>query len=187
VKCQPEAALEAQSESVRRPRSVMPNVLRPGFAVVLGGGTPVGEHSAKEGADYALPGNRFGRTLHAVGLTERLMRRPNSAWRPATVSDLPISGTTQSGRDHAIQDYDGAGLERKIRCFAPGAVAFPSRARAAKRAGMPRTRLNCGLRRADPDFPPVFRLMSPFCAARGRLSISPWRELAHWLAERRRG
>jgi hypothetical protein len=49
---------------------VLPDVLGPGLRVVFCG-TAVGSASAKRGAYYAGPGNKFWPTLHAIGLTPR--------------------------------------------------------------------------------------------------------------------
>ena len=52
------------------PEPVLPDLLRPGLAVVFCG-TAAGRLSAQKGQYYAHPQNRFWRTLHATGLTPR--------------------------------------------------------------------------------------------------------------------
>ena len=164
-------------------RPVLPDVLRHGLAVVFVG-TAAGDRSAKEGAYYAHPGNKFWRTLHAVGLTDRVLK-------PAEFGEAPGYGIgftdlckTQSGRDHAIDDYDVPGFERKMRRFAPGAVAFTSKTGAATWRGVTTAALRYGLQPQRLDFPPVFVLPSPSGAAAGHWQIEPWYELARWLAKR---
>ena len=52
---------------------VLPDVLEPGLRIVFCG-TAAGTVSARRGAYYAHPQNRFWPALHAIGLTPRLMR-----------------------------------------------------------------------------------------------------------------
>ncbi len=51
---------------------VLPDVLKPGLKIVFCG-TAVGTVSAKRGAYYAHPQNKFWRVLHSVRLTPRLV------------------------------------------------------------------------------------------------------------------
>jgi double-stranded uracil-DNA glycosylase len=57
---------------------VLPDVLAPGLRIVFCG-TAAGTVSARRGAYYAHPQNRFWRTLHEVGLTPRCI--PPEAYR----------------------------------------------------------------------------------------------------------
>jgi TDG/mug DNA glycosylase family protein len=54
------------------PVPILPDVLAPGLTVVFCG-TAAGSVSAKLGQYYAHPQNKFWRTLHAIGLTPRLL------------------------------------------------------------------------------------------------------------------
>ena len=54
------------------PPDVLPDVLGPGLRIVFCG-SAAGAVSARVGAYYAGPGNRFWPTLHRVGLTPRLL------------------------------------------------------------------------------------------------------------------
>ena len=47
---------------------VIPDLIRPGLRIVFCG-TALGAASARAGAYYAGPGNKFWPTLHEVGLT----------------------------------------------------------------------------------------------------------------------
>ncbi len=49
---------------------ILPDVLAPGLDIVFCG-TGAGAWSARVGAYYGKPGNKFWPTLHAVGLTPR--------------------------------------------------------------------------------------------------------------------
>ena len=55
-----------------QPEPVLPDVLKPGLRIVFCG-TAAGTESAKRGAYYAHPQNRFWRILYEVGLTPRLL------------------------------------------------------------------------------------------------------------------
>ena len=52
--------------------NVLPDLIAPNLRIVFTG-TAVGSASAHAGAYYAGPGNAFWPTLHAVGLTPRLL------------------------------------------------------------------------------------------------------------------
>ena len=60
-------------EAIAAAAHVLPDVLAPGLRIVFCG-TAAGTVSARRGAYYAHPQNRFWPALHAVGLTPRLMR-----------------------------------------------------------------------------------------------------------------
>ena len=63
---------------------ILPDVLGPGLRIVFCGYAP-GTASARAGAYYAGPGNRFWTTLHQVDLTPVLLR-------PAEFARLPEFG-----------------------------------------------------------------------------------------------
>ena len=97
------------------PPDVLPDVLGPGLHIVFCG-SAAGAVSARVGAYYAGPGNRFWRTLHRVGLTPRLLA-------PAefhTVLRYGIGLTdlckTESGADADLSRHadDAAALGDKI-------------------------------------------------------------------------
>jgi uracil DNA glycosylase superfamily protein len=69
---------------------VLPDVLAPGLRVVFCGYAP-GTASARTGAYYAGPGNRFWITLREVGLTPLLIRPANSPACPSSGSASPTS------------------------------------------------------------------------------------------------
>jgi double-stranded uracil-DNA glycosylase len=159
----------------------LPDLLRDGLDVVFVG-TAAGKRSAELGQYYAHPGNKFWRTLHETGLTPR--RLAPSAY--SALLDFGIGATdlckTQAGGDHEIDDYDVEGFARKMRRFAPRAIAFTS-----KKGGSLFLRCSTG----DIDFakhpilrdgePAVFVLPSPSGRAGGYWDIAPWRALARWL------
>ena len=63
------------------PGHVLPDVLAPGLKVIFCG-TAAGAMSAKRGAYYAHPQNKFWPMLHAIGLTPRLFKPEEFAEAP---------------------------------------------------------------------------------------------------------
>ena len=156
---------------------MLPDVLAKGLTIVFVG-TAAGDRSAKEGAYYAHPGNKLWRTLHAVGLTPRLLNP--SEFRDALAYGIGFTDLckTQSGRDHAISEFDILGFEEKIKRYAPSVIAFTSKTGASLWSGIPTGTLRYGLQPERGEFPTVFVLPSPSGAAAGHWTIEPWRDLA---------
>ena len=160
--------------------SVLPDSLRSGLKIVFVG-TAAGHRSAAVGAYYAHPGNKFWRTLHEVGLTDRL-------WRPAEYAALLDRGVGftdlakhASGMDHQIAkaSFDAAALLSKLAHFSPRIVAFTSKRAASLALRQPARRIEIGPQ--DSQLLPStlsFVLPSPSGAAVRYWSIEPWRELA---------
>ena len=113
------------------PADVLPDVLGPGLRIVFCG-SAAGAVSARVGAYYAGPGNRFWPTLHSVGLTPRLLAPAEFR----TVLDYGIGLTdlckTEAGADADLSRYadDVAALTTKIARHRPAVLAFNG-----KRAG----------------------------------------------------
>lgn len=162
----------------------LPDLLTPDLRVVFVG-TAAGKLSAKLGHYYAGPGNRFWRTLSAVGLTPR-------EFKPCEFEkllDLGIGLTDMSklgfGMDHQIEkgEYDPELFDENIRRYRPGAIAFTSKKAAGVWLGRSSTSTFAYGRQpaARPGYPEVFVLPSPSGAARAYWSIAPWQELADWV------
>ncbi len=158
--------------------TILPDVLAPGLAVVFCGSAP-GRASARRGAYYAGPGNRFWPTLHAVGLTPR--RLAPEEFRELPRHGLGLTDLCQgaSGPDAELpRDADDtAALAAKIARYRPHWLAFVGKRPAKVFLGM--TEVALGPRVASP-FPHtrVFVLPSPSGAARGHWDIAPWHDLA---------
>jgi len=109
---------------------VLPDLLQPGLSVVFCGTAP-GRVSAAAGHYYAHPQNKFWRTLHAIGLTPRLLK-------PAEYQDLLGLGIGltdiakfTSGQDNQLPKHSlGPGaalaLRKRIQKFQPHILAFTS-------------------------------------------------------------
>jgi TDG/mug DNA glycosylase family protein len=163
---------------------VLPDVLGPGLALVVCG-TQAGAASARLGAYYAGPGNRFWGTLHATGLTPRRLAPQEFRALPDYGIGLTDVAKRSSGPDAALRGdhFDADGLVARIRAHAPAILAFNGK-RAAQAVLRPRGRaLAYGL---QPDTLGTTRLVvlpSTSGAASGFWSIEPWRALAALVKE----
>jgi double-stranded uracil-DNA glycosylase len=109
---------------------VLPDVLGPGLKVIFCG-TAAGAMSAKRGAYYAHPQNRFWPTLHAIGLTPRLFNPEEFAEAPQWGLGLTDIAKLTSGMDHqlprgALGRDACAELSAKITAAEPNLLAFTS-------------------------------------------------------------
>ncbi len=161
----------------------LPDQLEPGLRLVFVG-TAASERSAETGHYYAHPGNRFWRTLFAVGLTPRLYQ-PHEfpALRALGIgfTDLCKQG---AGMDHVALNagIDVAGFASKMRHHRPATVAFTSKKAASLFYGRRTGAIALGRQPSRDDFPTAFVLASPSGAASGAWTLRPWRELAAHVA-----
>lgn len=159
----------------------LPDVLAPGLSVVFCG-TAVGETSAARGAYYAGPGNAFWATLHAVGLTPRVLAPKEFTALPAYGVGLTDLAKHRAGNDDVLEscDFDVPAFVAKVRRFAPRAVAFNGK-RAAAVFYRCRTRsVSCGCQRGRLGATDLWVLPSTSAAARSYWDIEPWQTLAAW-------
>ena len=104
---------------------ILPDVLAPGLRVVFCGTAP-GTASARAGAYYAGPGNRFWPTLHEVGLTPFLLRPAEFTRLPEFGIGLTDISKTASGSDLDVgrSGFDPARLASAIAAASPAHLAF---------------------------------------------------------------
>jgi len=160
----------------RKPEAhVLPDVLRPGLALVFCG-TAAGKRSAAERAYYAHPGNLFWRALHEAGFTPRLLAPAEFPLLPQFGIGLTDLAKRHSGNDDELprDAFDASALRAKIQRYAPGLLAFTSKN--AARAGLGHA-VAYGLQDECIGATRVFVLPSPSGQARGHWDIEPWREL----------
>jgi len=157
----------------------LPDQLEPDLRVVFVG-TAAGQRSADLGHYYAHPGNRFWRTIHAIGLTPRLYQPhefPELLALGIGFTDMCKHG---AGMDHvalrAGADLDG--FVAKMQRYQPRVIAFTSKKAASLFLGKPTNRLALGRQPAMPGCPDMFVLASPSGAASGAWTLQPWLELA---------
>lgn len=108
--------------------AVLPDVLAPNLKIVFCG-TAAGNESARQGAYYAHPGNKFWRTLFAIGLTPRLLlprEFPEVLTYGVGLTDL---AKFVSGNDDQLKrdDFDAAVLRANIELYQPRVLAFTSK------------------------------------------------------------
>ena len=104
---------------------VLPDVLGPGLRIVFCG-SAAGTASARAGAYYAGPGNRFWPTLHRVGLTPRQLEP--AEFRTVLQHGIGLTDIckTESGADSGLsaEADDAAALAVKIARHRPAVLAF---------------------------------------------------------------
>ena len=158
------------------PAPILPDVLAPGLRIVFCGTAP-GTASARAGAYYAGPGNRFWTTLHEVGLTPVLLR-------PAEFTRLPEFGIgmtdiskTASGSDREVgrSSFDPVRLTAAVAAASLAHLAFNGKNAARGALGRP---VDYGPQPEAVGGATVWVLPSTSGAARGFWDIEPWIELA---------
>jgi TDG/mug DNA glycosylase family protein len=159
------------------PAPILPDVLPPGLRIVFCGTAP-GTASAKAGAYYAGPGNRFWRTLYEVGLTPVLLAPPEFARLPEFGIGLTDVSKTASGSDREVgrRGFDPRRLAATIAAVGPAHLAFNGKNAAAAALGR---RVEYGAQSERIGGATVWVLPSTSGAARGFWDVRPWLELAH--------
>lgn len=104
---------------------ILPDVLPKGVVTLLCG-SAVGKESARRGAYYAHPGNRFWPTLHKVGLTDRQLKPGEFHMLAHYGIGLTDLAKHEFGNDDELSSdaYDVEGLKERIRSASPKLVAF---------------------------------------------------------------
>jgi TDG/mug DNA glycosylase family protein len=158
---------------------ILPDVLEPGLRIVFCG-TGAGTWSARVGAYYANPGNKFWPTLHAVGLTPR--RIAPADFRAVLSFGI---GLTDVAKEHVGQDtaidlalVDALALRAKIEAQAPAILAFTSKRAASLYLGLPTGAIPYGRQETRIGATELHVLTSPSGQAGPHWSIEPWRDLA---------
>jgi TDG/mug DNA glycosylase family protein len=155
---------------------VLPDVLAPGLRVVFCG-SAAGAVSARRGAYYAGPGNKFWPMLAAIGLTPRELRPEEFRELPRYGLGLTDICKKASGADADLpaHDDDAEALSAKIRRFRPRILAFVGKRPAAAYLGR---RVDYGWQseRCGPTC--IYVLPSPSGRARAFWNENPWRALA---------
>ena len=104
---------------------ILPDVLGPGLRIIFCG-SAAGSASARAGAYYAGPGNRFWPTLLRVGLTPRLLAPAEFRIVRRYGIGLTDLCKTESGSDATLSGRadDAAALTAKIAHHRPAVLAF---------------------------------------------------------------
>ncbi|HEU5143069.1 MAG TPA: uracil-DNA glycosylase family protein [Solirubrobacterales bacterium] len=100
--------------------AVLPDLVRPGLRVVFCG-TAAGTASARAGAYYAGPGNRFWETLRVTGLTPVLLgREPLAAPRrrlPVAPLTFYILRAMRAPSRHTVREWHQSMPAEHGNCF----------------------------------------------------------------------
>lgn len=163
--------------------TVLPDVLEPGLVTVFCGSAP-SPTSARMGAYYARPGNRFWPTLFEAGFTDRELAPKEFPLVTRYGIGLTDLAKHEWGVDAALSSdaYDADALRGKIEKFRPRVLAFTGKRPAgifllqALGAGL----TDYGFQAATVGATRIFVLPSPSGAARRWWSIEPWRRLADY-------
>ena len=157
-------------------KTVLPDVLMPGLRVVFCG-TQAGAASARRGAYYAGPGNRFWATLHEIGLTPRRLAPEEFPALPGFGIGLTDVAKTTSGPDSALRraHFDIEDFMRKMSAHAPATIAFNGKRAAEAVLG---GSADYGLQERRLAGAAVHVLPSTSGAASGFWSAQPWQRLA---------
>ena len=162
---------------------VLPDVLVPGLDAVFCGNA-AGKVSARRGAYYAGPGNKFWPTLHEVGLTPVLLAPEEFRRMPEFGLGLTDACKTRFGSDAEVgtTGHDPRRVEGSIARVAPTHLAFVGKRAAQTVLGRP---VDYGLQADRFAGARTWVLLSPSGLARRFWSIEPWRELAEAVAATR--
>jgi double-stranded uracil-DNA glycosylase len=159
---------------------VLPDVLAPGLKVIFCG-CAVGDKSARVGAYYAGPGNKFWGVLFRVGLTPRQLD-PHE-FRSVLRYGLGLTDIvkTRFGRDHTLQpsDFQPERLLGSIRQYAPRVLAFNGKRSAREFYGRA---VSYGRQPQDVGPTAAFVFPSTSGAAWRFWDESYWQELADFVA-----
>jgi TDG/mug DNA glycosylase family protein len=155
---------------------ILPDVLDYGLKVVFCG-LAAGRASARAGAYYAGPGNRFWETLYRIGLTPRQLDPREYDRLPAYGIGLTDLVKAQYGADSAIIYEDDAreSLRARILEYAPRVLAFNGKRAAQEFFGYP---VRYGQHPDSIGETVVFVLPSTSGAARGHWDETYWAALA---------
>jgi TDG/mug DNA glycosylase family protein len=158
------------------PAPILPDVLAPGLRVVFCGTAP-GTASARAGAYYAGPGNRFWATLHEIGLTPVLLQPAEFARLAEFGIGLTDISKTASGSDREVgrRGFDRERLGTAIAVVGPAHLAFNGKNAARGALGHA---VDYGLQPERIGGATVWVLPSTSGAARAFWDVQPWRDLA---------
>lgn len=163
-------------------KDILPDVLAPGLKIVFCG-TAAGNESARQGAYYAHPGNKFWQTLQLVGLTPRQLRPVEFAEVLQYGIGLTDLAKYVSGNDDTLSpnDFDPASLATKINHLCPKVLAFTSKTAGSIFLGS--KRIAFGLQPESLGTTRFFVLPSPSGLARRSWDIAPWMAAAELARE----
>ena len=163
---------------------ILPDVLAPALRVVFCG-TAAGTESARAGAYYAHPQNRFWRALFEAGLTPRRLAPAEFALMPGFGLGLTDIAKRASGMDRelpagALGRDPCEALRAKIEAVAPQILAFTSLT--AGRRFLGRAGARFGPQPERIGVTAIWVMPSPSPTATWNWDIGPWAALGRAIA-----
>ena len=159
---------------------ILEDLLRPELRLVICG-TAAGTRSAQVGAYYAGPGNKFWRTIHAIGLTPNLVAPPD--WHSLEAFGIGFTDLVKrhSGMDRELPpgSFDAGRVRKLIEKHQPAALAFNGKT--AAKAFFSRSQIDYGRQDDVIGRTSIWVLPSTSGAASGAWSAEPWHALAAYL------
>jgi TDG/mug DNA glycosylase family protein len=172
--------------------SILPDILEPGLPTVFCG-SAASSASARLGAYYAGPGNRFWSALFEAGLTPSLLAPSQFRLLPDFSIGITDLAKHESGMDIALSSnaYDAGALLTKIKTYKPRHLAFTGKRPAGifLLEALGATLKDYGEQPETIGATRIFVMPSPSGAARRWWSLEPWTKLGaiHQAAIREQG
>lgn len=164
---------------------ILPDVLRPGLAVVFCG-TQAGRKSRKMVAYYAGRGNKFWTTLHKIGLTPEPLK-PHEFYCVLNFGiGLTDIAKLTAGPDSALLQahYDIDGFIAKMTRYSPRVIAFNGKRAASVAFSSRGKQIGFGMHPVKIGSSDVFVPPSTSGAASRYWQADWWVMLAHLLQQR---
>jgi TDG/mug DNA glycosylase family protein len=161
---------------------MLPDFLAPNLSVIFCG-TAAGKVSAAVGHYYAKAGNKFWKTIHAIGITDRLLRAEDDRECLSYgfgFTDL-AKGVSGMDRDVGKHAFEPQNVHAIIRIYRPRAIAFNGK-RAAQIA-LDKKVVTYGLLKMQGPTS-VWILPSTSGAANRYWSLSPWEDMANFVGSK---
>lgn len=163
---------------------ILPDLLAPNLKLIFCG-TAASDISAREGAYYANPANKFWRTIYAVGLIpEPLLPREFPQLLTYGIGLTDVAKHAQ-GVDAVLTqgDFDASALHDKLLAYQPGMVAFTSKRAASVYFAKSTGSIQYGIQSEMLGDTCFWVLPSPSGAAVRYWDIQHWQALSDWVQQ----
>nr|WP_228845298.1 mismatch-specific DNA-glycosylase [Phototrophicus methaneseepsis] len=162
----------------------MPDLLETGLRLVFCG-TAASDISAREGAYYANPANKFWRTLYDIGLIPEPLQPKQFPQLLTYRIGLTDVAKHAQGVDAMLtpSDFDAIALHEKLLLYQPAMVAFTSKKAASVYFAKATGGLQYGIQPEILGETRFWVLPSPSGAAVRYWDIQQWHALSAWVKE----
>lgn len=172
---------QGRSLSDPSPDQILPDLLAPGLKAVFCG-SAAGAVSARKGAYYAGPGNRFWPTLYSIRMTPRLFAPEEFALLPTLGLGFTDMAKHVSGSDASLPKSadDPQAVADKITRYTPGVLAFVGKrsAQVFFRHHFGKAKIDYGIQKEVVGSTALFVLPSTSGLAVRYWDEAPWHALA---------